>query len=294
MTARDPRPGRCAALSTVSAHALAETGSRSSLRLVDVTRVLRDARRRRGLSIRAAALRCDVATSTWSDWENRRASPTAARLDEVLRRLSLDLKLVARPSAEPPGELQVARHLRRSLTQRARLAVGEQLDAVLAAAMEQPRLLTGSAAVGMWVPHVVARGPLPLPPVPPEPGLVVLRLDIGPPDEGRAQVAVEPPDALLAAGSAEQWPQLVTAARLLDGQVRDAIGRRLPPHRDPDEEREARDLLHTLTWGARGALPISATDSRAWRLGAPATLDEALVRQGLPPRNASRRPGQPR
>ena len=253
--------------------------------------LLREARRSRGLSIRAAARRCDVPPTTWADWEAGKTAPPVTRLDEALRVLGLDLRLAPRPTDEPPGLPMVVRHLRRSLTQRARLALADQLPATLAACQSQPRLLTGPAAVGVWVPHVVARGPLPLPPAPTDPELVRLRIDA--PKELAAWALVPPPAALLRDGLAQQWPLLAVSARLMAQGPRDAVGRKLPPHRDPDEMREARDLEMTLTWGGTGIVPVAATDSRAWRLDAPATLDAQLLRRGLPLRNTSRRPGQP-
>lgn len=249
--------------------------------------MLRDARRRCGLSVRAAADRCGVPRATWSAWESGKTSPTLRRLDEVLAALALDLRLTAR-EAEPPGEQHVRRHLRRSLTDRARLALADQLPHVLLAAAAAPRLLTGPAAVGVWVPHVVARGPLPLPAAPADPALVQLRLDAGQGGAG-AWVAVAAPSALVAAGGATTWPSLLTSTRLLACEgPRDAAARRLPPHRDPDEPREIRDLAQTLTWGGRSFFPVSETDGRGWRLDGAATLDELLQSQGLPPRH--RRP----
>ena len=252
--------------------------------------MLRAARRRRGLSIRAAARRCDVPQATWADWEAGRSTPSVARLDGVLRALSLDLRLSGRADDEPPGEAAVVAHLRRSLSWRARQALGTQLPTTLVAAAAVPRLLTGPAAVGVWVPCVVARGPLPLPPVGTSPSLVHLRLDDGSSLGPRARVAVEPPEVLLDADLGDRYPQLRTAVRLLAQRRTDAAGRQLPPHRDPDEAREHRDLMQALTWAGRGRLPISDTDSRAWRLDAPATLDEALMWSNLPLRNQSRRP----
>lgn len=264
--------------------------------------MLRDARRRRGSSIRAAAERCDVPRATWADWECGRTAPPADRLDAVLRDLRLDLLLVDR-TAEPPGEERVTEHLRQSLTVRAAGALGDQLDRVVTAARQasarrwpaepRPLRLTGSAAVGIWVPHVVARGPLPLPAADPsDAGLVPVCLLAS---DGRtpAVVLAPTPAVLLAEGRDRAWPQLRTSVRLLADGPRDAAGRRLPPHRDPDEARELRDLLFTLEWGGRGKDLVSPTDSRAWRLDAPVTLDEALAWQGLRPRNASRRPPRP-
>jgi transcriptional regulator with XRE-family HTH domain len=247
---------------------------------VQVPQLLREARRLRGLSIRAAALRCDVPRGTWAGWEAGTSCPTAQRLDEALRVLGLDLRLSAR-AQEPPGEHLVTRHLRRSLTVRARAALADQLSTVVEACWTATRLLTGPAAVGVWVPHVVARGPLPLPADPGDSALVRLRLD----ERRRAYAVVPTPAQLIATGAAQSWPALLTSARLLADGPRDVAGRRLPPHRDPDEQREVRDLMHTYTWGATGRFPISDSDSRGWRLGAPATLDEALTRQRLPARN---------
>lgn len=257
---------------------------------MDTGDLLREARQRHGLSIRAAAARCSVPRATWAGWEAGTSAPGADRLEQVLAQLDLDLVLVDR-HREPARDAEVQRHLRLSLTERARRALGEQLMPVLGACCSEPRLLTGPAAVGVWVPHIVARGPLPLPTAPRAAGLVPLRLDVE--EERRAVRAVVPcPWALVRQGAAEQYPSLLIAARLFREQAaRDLAGRRLPPHREPDEEREARDLAQTLTWGGYGRLPIAANDSRAWRLGAPATLDEALALQRLPRRNSDRRPG---
>lgn len=255
--------------------------------------VLRAARRRRGLSIRDAALRCEVPRSTWGDWESGRSAPTVERLEQVLAALALEVRLVDRLT-EPPGEAAVARHLRRSLTERAGAALGEQLDATAAACRSTPRLLTGPAAVGVWVPHVVARGPLPLPPGSAAGGRVPLRLVV-PGCRTNAAAWVDTPEELVHQGYADQWPGLLTSTRLLATQApRDASDRQLPAHRDPDEDREVGDLSKALMWAGYGHIPISPVDSRAWRLDAPATLDEALTRHRLPPRNTSRRRGQPR
>jgi transcriptional regulator with XRE-family HTH domain len=255
---------------------------------MDTAHLLRDVRRRRGMSVRAAALRCDVPRATWGDWESGRAVPTTRRLDEVLDLLGFDLRLVPR-GMEPDGADLVRRHLRRGLTWRAAAALGDQLASTWLACSESPRLLTGPAAAGIWVPHVVARGPLPLPPARDTTGWVPVHLVSGPHDPG-AMCFVPTPAMLISEGKEDAWPQLLTAARLLAYEAPlDGVRRQLPPHRDPDERREARDLNEALTWAGRGRIPISPTDSRAWRLDAPATLDAALREAGLPVRNASRR-----
>lgn len=260
---------------------------------MDTADLLRDVRRRRGLSVRAAALRCDVPRATWGDWEAGRAAPTAQRLDQVLELLDFDLRLVPR-LAEPAGQDEVRRHLRLSLTRRAALALGEQLARTWRASRDSPRLLTGPAAVGVWVPHVVAHGPLPLPVARRPTGWVPVHLVSE--DPYLSAVCFAPtPAMLISEGLEHTWPQLLTAARVLaDEAPRDALRRQLPPHRDPDEQREARDLDCALTWAGRGRIPITPTDSRAWRLDAPATLDDALREAGLPVRNASRRRAQQR
>ena len=244
--------------------------------------LLRDVRRLRALSVRAAAARCDVPRATWAGWEAGTTTPSVGRLNEVLRSLGYDLRLDARQQ-EPRGEAAVHRFLRKSLTTRTRTALADQLPTVLLTCRQEPRLLTGPAAIGVWVPHVVARGPLPLPPRGSDEGLVRVRLDL---DGGAPSYAwVPPPAQLILSGQAQTWPSLLTAHRLLSDGPRDTAERRLPPHRDADERRERLDLLQTLTWGARSFFPVSETDSRSWRLDAPASLDELLEWKRLPPRH---------
>jgi hypothetical protein len=192
----------------------------------------------------------------------------------------MELRLV--PKTEEPEQQAVRSHLRRSLSDRARAALGVFLAETAAACRETPRLLTGPAAAGVWVPGVVATEPPPLPAALPVDGLVAVRLDVEDDRRGRSVAVVPPPTHLLSDGADDRWPALVTAARLLHEHApQDAAGRRLPPHRDPDEGRERRDLAQTLTWGGRPRPPVSPLDSRAWRLDGPATLDDALRRQGL-------------
>lgn len=250
--------------------------------------LLRDARRRRGLSVRAAAEAAGVPRTTWARWEAGDGAPTATRLDEVLRALGYDLRLTDR-ALEPRGESAARRHLSRSLTERVQGALAEQYDAAVTACREHARLLTGPAAVGLWVPGVVARGPLPLPRARRVGGTVSVHLTAA----GGAAVAHAPtPAMLITAGAAALWPGLITAERLLaEESSRDAGGRRTPAHRDPDEEREVSDLAHTLTWGATVRTPVSPSDSRAWRLGAPASLDQQLVARGFPKRHEPRMRG---
>ena len=231
--------------------------------------------------MRAAAERCAVPRATWAGWESGKTSPSARTLDAVLAVLGLDLRLVPR-TAEPPGEDAVRRHLRLSLSDRARAALGDFLPEVAAACRDHPRLLTGPAAVGVWVPDVVASEALALPAALPGDGLVALRLDVAYDRQGQAVAFVPPPTFLISDGAGDSWPALHTAVRLLEVHAPlDAGGRRLPAHRDPDEDREEHDLAQTLTWGGRGRIPVTSLDSRAWRLDAPATLDEVLQREGF-------------
>ncbi len=220
--------------------------------------------------------------TTWARWEAGDGSPTATRLDEVLAALGYDLRLTER-AIEPRGEAAVRRHVSRSLTERAREALAEQYDAVVTACRKHPRLLSGPAAVGLWVPGVVARGPLPLPRAATRRGTVALHLTS---TGGPAVAHVPTPAMLITDGAHEHWPGLTTAERLLSEESRrDAAGRRSPGHRDPDEEREARDLAPTLTWGATVRTPVSPSDSRAWRLGSAVSLDQQLVARGFPKRH---------
>jgi transcriptional regulator with XRE-family HTH domain len=247
---------------------------------VEITAVLRDARRRAGLSVRGAAARCDVPRATWAGWESGATSPSAKKLTAVLEVLGLELRLV--PKTEDAGRQAVRSHLRRSLSDRARDALGDFLGTTTAACRTSPRLLTGAAAAGVWVPGVVADEPLPLPRVLAVVGLVAMRLDVADDRRGPSVALVPPPTHLMSDGADDRWPALVTAARLLHEHAPlDAAGRRLPPHRDPDEDREEGDLARTLTWGSSCRPPVTPLDSRAWRLDGPATLDDVLRRQGF-------------
>jgi transcriptional regulator with XRE-family HTH domain len=233
--------------------------------------LLRALRQQLGLSVRAASARAEVARSTWGEWESGARPVTADVLAGVLRCFGEELGR-APAAEEPSGAAGVRHHLTRSLSDRARAALGEQLDAVTTACRGQPRRLTGPAEVGVWVPHVTARGPLALPRVGPTTGLVRVRLDV----EGEVAAAwVAPPDQLLLAGAHRCWPALVTAARMLHGEAPlDAGRRRLPPHRQPDEARERADLASSILWEVPGGPPVDERDSRAWRLDAAASLDE--------------------
>jgi transcriptional regulator with XRE-family HTH domain len=185
---------------------------------MDAAAVLRDARRRAGLSVRGAAQRCDVPRATWAGWESGETSPSARKLDAVLEALALDLRLIPRP-VEPPGEQAVRSHLRLSLSDRARGALGCLLAEVADACRGHPRLLTGAAAVGVWVPDVVASAPLPLPAGSAEAGLVALRLDVAYDHQGRSVAFVPPPTQLISATLIAGGRALLTAARLLDEQA---------------------------------------------------------------------------
>ena len=121
--------------------------------------------------------------------------------------------------------------------------------------------MNGPAAAGLWVPDVRARGPLALPRAGSGGGTVALHLTS---TGGPAVAHVPTPAMLITDGAHEHWPALTTAERLLDEEgSRDAGGRRSPAHRDPDEEREVRDLAVTLTWGATARTPVSPSDSRS-------------------------------
>jgi hypothetical protein len=122
----------------------------------------------------------------------------------------------------------------------------------------------------------------PLPTAPRGAGLVALRLDVAYDGNGPSVAVVPTPSSLISAGAADQWPALSTAARLLDERAPlDAAGRRLPAHRDPDEDREQADLAQTLTWGGRGRVPVTPLDSRAWRLDAPRRWTTCYAARGF-------------
>jgi hypothetical protein len=64
------------------------------------------------------------------------------------------------------------------------------------------------------------------------------------------------------------------AALLEQGAAEDAAGRRRPAHADPDAAAEEARALHAT--GIRDAVRLDGLDSRAWRLGAPASAAQQL------------------
>ena len=258
---------------------------------MDADQVLRAARRHLGCDQRSFAAQVGVSAATLASWESGRRQPTAAALDRVLAAAGLDLVLTSRASDVDDRALRA--HLRLSLTQRLRVALGES------------HVLACPARSDLWreLGHLARRGQVVL-----EPPLAhALWLPIGRVarpavsifhaktafsarwfdvrarggDAPRAaiplmvetgeRVWVLPPDELARPNAIEATLRL--AAALLDAQgALDDAGRRRPAHRDPDESGEDWRLLRTKTARDRPDM----RDGRGWRLDASASLAQRM------------------
>lgn len=268
---------------------------------MDTAQLLRSVRQLQGWSQRDLAERLDVSKSRVGAWEARERPLPSDVLERLLAEVGLDVALVAVDSGatEP-----MVRHLRRSTSARLLGALaGRPLHRAAAAHVpawvalvrlaRQGRVqLTGPAALGVWLPGVVAPVPLPVraetaavellevhPLRPPRPGGTV-RVAVA------ANAAVEVDGPVLLAMDADclaHAVELRRASRLLHTRAgRDRAGRQAPGHRSPREDRERRDLSTSFTY-AYGPLP-DPVDSRGWRVDGPVSLDQQLVDLGLAPR----------
>lgn len=258
---------------------------------MDAAHLIRAARRRSGLSQRDLAAQAGVARSTIADLEAGKHSPTAALLDRVLAVSGLEL--AASPRAAEDADAALVRHLRLSLTQRLRIALGE--SPVLPAAARSPvwRALGALARRGQVVlePPLAHAMWLPLGRVP-HPAVSVFHAKTTL-DRGELDVRVRPGDAPAAAVSflmevgervsvmppgelalpTERDARLRQADLMLQAYApRDDGARRRPAHRDPDEANEDWRLLKTKSVRERPDL----RNGRGWRLGASASLAQRL------------------
>jgi transcriptional regulator with XRE-family HTH domain len=237
------------------------------------------------LSQRALAAAAGVGQRTVSAVESGRQGISVALLDQILGAAGLDVWLAPRLDGETAKELR--RHLRLSLTQRLRLALGESSSVhapprtpawaeLVRVSQLGHVVLEGRLAVAIWLPLGVVE-PVTITTVGDHdrPSLVPITLVHG------ARVWVPPPGEL--AMPDEQTTQLRRADLLLHAEgARDDADRRRPPHRDPDEHDEHWRLLVT-----KGADQVERPDprlSRAWRLQAPASLHQQLRASGTLPR----------
>lgn len=260
--------------------------------LVDAAEVVRAARRHAGWSQRQLAGAIGAAVRSVAAWEAGRHQPSTAVLDRVLAATGLDLVLAPRLHADASAAL--VRHLRLSLTQRLRLALGEspalscparspvwaELGAIarrgqvvveppLAPALWLPLGRVGHLRVSVF--HAAAalalrgrvdvrlcEGDAPAAAIP-------FMMEIG------EQLWVLPPGEL--ALPSPQETQLRVAGQLLHAYAPlDDLSRRRPAHRDPDEPGEDWRMLRTKTVMHRPDM----RDGRGWRLGAAASLAQRL------------------
>lgn len=254
--------------------------------------LLRASRRHAGISQRELAHLVDMSPAAVAAWESGSRKPSVMALQRILDAVGLDLHLGPGGAGPPSPELRA--HLRLPLTSRLRLALGEPASPYVRATgsawlglVRLGRLgsvvLQPPVALGLWVPQparqlvdVTVHGQLA--PLPPQESVnVAVSADGAPASvvsvtvDGPVRVWVKPPAELVA----DQTCGLRQAAALLDalGALDDA-GRRRPAHRDPDEWAEGWRLL--LTRGTEGLRQPRGELSRAWRLGAPASLAQSV------------------
>lgn len=262
---------------------------------MDASHIVRAARRHAGLSQRELAARCGVSLRAIAAIESGAQSPKAATIDEVLAAVGLDVSLVARLGDE--RDLALERHLRLSLTQRLRIALGERETLPTRARSDVWRDLGRLArrgqvvvepplATALWLPvgrvdratvsvyhartaicrgHIdvrVREGDAPA-------CAIFFMMEVG------ERLWVLPPGEL--ARPTQQETQLRQADLLLHAQApHDKADRRRPAHRDPDEAGEDWRMLRTKSIRDRPDM----RDGRGWRLGAPASLAQRLARAG--------------
>lgn len=271
---------------------------------MEASKILREARQSAGLSQRALAGRSGVSARSIAGIESGARRPSVVLLNRVLAACGQQLDV---QDLALGGELaceHLREHLHRSLTDRwtaAAEATGcsAALHTALAATAGE-LVLEPTASVPVWVSGAALDLPLVVeahrthrdrgePPSHPE--LLVVRLRRQPLPSGLVRVRafglldlhVLHPAVLARQHCCRPWrPALLAAARLLhDKGAQDGADRRAPPHRQPDEDEEARRLSHSLRYTA---LPRPrARDSRALRLGAPVSLSQWLDERGLPP-----------
>ena len=262
---------------------------------VEPAALLRSARRRLGLDQRSFGALLNIPSGTLASWESGRRGVPAAALDAALAAADLDLALIPRVDAIADPSLK--RHLRLSLTQRLRLALGESpvlaapprsaaWSELLTLARQGRVILEPALAVALWVPL----GRVPRPSVtlvgasPKSPSVALaVRSRPGPAPaslipvtlDGSQHVFVLPP-AELTLPQSDEVLLLRQAAALLDADAAiDQGGRRRPAHRDPDGPDEEWRLL--LCKAMAGRERPDPRDGRAWRLGPSASLAQQLL-----------------
>ena len=264
--------------------------------------MVRDARRRVGLSQREMARRAGVSAATITAIESGAQLPSLRVLQELLSVAGLEL-CPDRP-VQPPCR-HVLRHLHRSLSARLHLALGgngRPWDRPFLAPWQQLGLLatsgrlflTGELAVALWLPQPeptagrrVGFQPYRRPRLPPTPDLTVLEGKV--PDGctvtvplGVGSLLTPPPGELaLSPEHAAVRRALRSVAVHLDRHApRDPAGRRTPAHREPRREEERWRLLFARRWNL-GLRPPDTMDARGWRLGDEASFDQWIEHRAL-------------
>lgn len=261
--------------------------------------MVREARRRVGMSQRAFAASAGVAPSTVAAVEAGRHEPSLPVLRALLAVADLELTL---DCTVPDLCNHVLRHLRLSLSVRLHLALGgsgrpwtpprlpawEQLNVV---ARRARACLRGDVARGLWLPGAVGVPPLvEVPPgtaqrLPSTPDLRVREARVD--DACTVSVSLvtgaactpAPGELALDPAQAEWRRSLRSVAAALDAQApRDEQGRRTPAHFEPRREEEVWRLLFARRWNQR-LRPPDPLDARGWRLGDEASMNEWIERR---------------
>lgn len=267
---------------------------------MDAGDLLRTARRLAGVSQRELARRAGVSRSTVEGVEAGRRDLSVAVLQSLLEVAGLELTA---ERAVPTPCAHVRAHLRRSLSARLHLLLGgdgrvrgrpappawTELDHLAAGG---PVFLTGPAAVGLWVPGIDSRTPVPVglaglgAAEPPDSTVLRVSALAVPPDctvtvplPVRSIRAPDPTSLALHPDCAPWRSALRVAAQVLsDRAARDRAGRRSPAHREPQREQEAWRLLFARRW-TMSLRPPDRLDGRGWRLADEVGLQEWIERR---------------
>lgn len=270
---------------------------------MDVGRLLRAARRQRGLSQRELAALAGVGRSTVASMENDGARPSWPLVMTLLGAMGLDVALALKPTPPAGAEewlaVSASARLHWVLTRRHGYRADNASPAwteLRQLAVHRVVVLSPELSVALWLPDAIVGRPAatvvtdrngqgtPLPETPSwdvETGPIATEGLVTVSVSDRWQVYAHAPDAPVLHTDPAVSSSLRAVGDLLDSRMRkDVQGRRRAAHKDSR-------VLSEISWAATrrrfGTLPIpSALDRRDWRLGGAATFREWLLLHGYP------------